>query len=109
VSAPSKAYVCGRLISGTTVSNPTEGLDVYLLCLLCVVGSSLCDELITLSEEPYRACVCLCVYVCLNVCDLKTSIMRRSRFDLNCRVTEKILCPGQVSIVIKLRDRLLGN
>jgi hypothetical protein len=26
---------------------------------LCCVGSGLCDELITRSEESYRVCVCL--------------------------------------------------
>ena len=33
---------------------------VRLLCLLCYVGSDLCDDLITRSEESYRVCVKLC-------------------------------------------------
>jgi hypothetical protein len=36
---------------------------------LCCVGSSICDELITRSEESYRLCVCLIV------CGLETSTM----------------------------------
>jgi len=43
--------------------------------VLCCVGSGLCDGLITLSEESYR----VCVLVCLTVCDLETSRVRRSR------------------------------
>ena len=32
-----KAYVCGRSIAATEGSNNSEGMDVCLLCLLCVV------------------------------------------------------------------------
>jgi len=38
---------------------PTGGLAVRLLC----VGSGLCDVLITLPDETYRLCVCVCVFV----------------------------------------------
>ena len=55
-------------------SNPSEGKDVHLFnytCMgmsyikestscVCCVGSGHCDELITHSEESYRACVCGC-------------------------------------------------
>jgi hypothetical protein len=44
-------------------------MDVILLCVMCYVGSDLCDELITRSEESYRVCVFVCVCVC--VCDLE--------------------------------------
>jgi hypothetical protein len=33
----SKASVCGCLIAGIAVSNPSEGMDVRLLCFLRVV------------------------------------------------------------------------
>jgi hypothetical protein len=33
----SKAYVWSSLIAGVAGSNPPEGMDVRLLCLLCVV------------------------------------------------------------------------
>ena len=33
----SEVWVCGRYIAGTAGSNPIEGMDVRLLCLLCVV------------------------------------------------------------------------
>jgi hypothetical protein len=36
--------------------------------VVCHIGSGLCDELITRSEESVRVCVCLCVYVCVCVC-----------------------------------------
>jgi hypothetical protein len=45
------------------------------------VGRVFCDELITRSEF-YRVCVCLIV------CDLNTSTMRRPRPDLGCCATE---------------------
>ena len=41
-------------------------MDVCLECVcVCCAGCSLCDELITLSEESYRLCVCVCVCVCV--------------------------------------------
>jgi hypothetical protein len=48
-----------------------EVMDVRLLCLLCCVGSGLCDGLIAGPEESCRVCVCACL--CLIVCDLETS------------------------------------
>jgi hypothetical protein len=57
VAAPSKAWVCVRLVSGVSVSNPARGMDVCLLCLYVVlscVGRGLCDGLITRPEESYR-------------------------------------------------------
>jgi hypothetical protein len=63
VAVRSKAWVCGRLIAGIVVSNPAEGM----ICNYCV----LCDELFTLIEESYR--------VCLIVCDIETSTVRRLR------------------------------
>jgi hypothetical protein len=36
-SVPSKAYVYRPLITGVTVSSPSEDMNVCLLCLLCVV------------------------------------------------------------------------
>jgi len=45
------------------------------VCSMCRAGSGLWDGLITRPEESYRLCVCLC----LTVCDLKTSTMRRPR------------------------------
>jgi hypothetical protein len=56
----SKAQVWSSLIAGIAGSNPAEGMDVCLLCFfLCCVGSGLCEEMITLSEESYRMCVCV--------------------------------------------------
>jgi hypothetical protein len=57
-----------RSIVGIAGSNPADGMHVRCLCLLCVcIGSGLCDELITRSEESYG------VFVCLIVCDPKIS------------------------------------
>jgi hypothetical protein len=36
---------------------------MFFSFLCVIVGSGLCDELITRSEESYRVCVCVCVYV----------------------------------------------
>ena len=37
VAVRSKAWVCGRLIVGTAGTNPAEDMVFHLLCLLCVV------------------------------------------------------------------------
>jgi len=37
VSARSKASVCGHSLAGIAGSNPTGGMDVCLLWVLCVV------------------------------------------------------------------------
>ena len=47
----------GRSAVGIAGSNPAESKDVHLLC--CCVGSGLCDELITHSEESFGVCVCV--------------------------------------------------
>jgi hypothetical protein len=37
VAVRSQAHFCGRLTAGIADSNPADGMDVRLLCLLCVV------------------------------------------------------------------------
>jgi hypothetical protein len=37
VAVMSEAQVCSSLIAEVASSNPAEGMDVRLLCLLCVV------------------------------------------------------------------------
>ena len=54
VAAPSKAWVCGRSITGVASSNPAEGIKA-ISCECCVLSStSLCARLITRPEESYR-------------------------------------------------------
>jgi hypothetical protein len=62
MAARSKAQVCVRLSAGIAGLNPTEGMNVCLLCLYVVlscVGRGLCDGLITRPEESYRVSVCV--------------------------------------------------
>jgi hypothetical protein len=62
VAAHYKVYVCGCLVAGIAGSDPTEGMDVYFLCLYVVlscVGRGLCDGLITRPEESYRVSNCV--------------------------------------------------
>jgi hypothetical protein len=54
VAARSKAWVCGRSLAVIAGSNPSGGMDVSLLWLLCVVGIGLYVGLITRPEESYR-------------------------------------------------------
>jgi len=58
---------------GTRVRIPLRAC-MLVSCVLCCSGTTLCDELITRSEESYQArarvCVCVCVFVCLIDCDL---------------------------------------
>ena len=60
MSIPVLVQLCGRSIAAIAGSNPAEGMDICLLCLLCRVGSGLCDELITRPEESYRVRVYVC-------------------------------------------------
>jgi hypothetical protein len=55
VAARSKAYVCGRSPVEIVGSNPSGGMDVCPLRVLCVLsGRGLCNELITRPEKSYR-------------------------------------------------------
>jgi len=38
VAALSKAWVCGRLLTGTAGSNNAGDVDVCILCVLCVMS-----------------------------------------------------------------------
>jgi len=68
VAARSKAYVYGRSPAAIVGSNPTQGLDVYVMWVLS--GRDLCDGLIIRSEESYRLWRVV-------VCDHETSQVRR--------------------------------
>ena len=65
MGARSKAKVCGRWPAEIVGSNPTGIMDVCRECFV-LLGSGLCDELITCPEESYRLW-------CIVVCDLETS------------------------------------
>ena len=67
-----KLHVAYRLLRSRVRITLREYLFVTCIC----TNSSLCDELISRSEELY--------WVCLIVCDLKTLQMRRPRPDLGC-------------------------
>ena len=57
-SAVPRSKACDRSIFGIAGSNPAEGKDVsWHMFIVCCVGSDLCDELITHSEEFYRVSV----------------------------------------------------
>jgi hypothetical protein len=77
VAVRSKAWVCSRLSAGIAGSIPAENMNIRLLCS----GSGLCEGMITLSEDS-----CLW-YVCLIVCDLETSTVRRPKAELRCCAT----------------------
>ena len=78
--ARSKAWVCGRSLAEIVGSNPAEGIDVCLCCVLS--GRRLCDGLITRPEESYRPWRVV-------VCDLENSWMRRTWPTGGCRVRNK--------------------
>jgi len=50
VAARSKAYVYGRSPAEIVGSNPTQGMDVCVVSVVCC----LCDGLVIRSEESYR-------------------------------------------------------
>jgi hypothetical protein len=88
VAVRSKPQASGGSIAGIAVSNSAEGM--FISCVCCV-GSGLCDELIPRSEESYRVCVCLIV------CDLETSKIRRSRPELDCCAKKKYITSNETS------------
>jgi hypothetical protein len=61
-----KAQVCSRLISGTEVSNPAEGMDICHLWVLCVVRVAASATVWSLLQKSLTLSV-------LTVCDLETS------------------------------------
>ena len=69
-------YVFGSSIAEIAGSNPGEGTDDSLLCLLCVV------EVVAPATGWYSLGGILSG-VCLIVCDLETSTMKRPRHELN--------------------------
>ena len=58
---------------------------MFFSSLLCGIGSGLCDELITPSEDTSLTYVCLYT----TVCDLETSAVRMLRPNLGCSAIEK--------------------
>jgi hypothetical protein len=68
VAARSKSWVCGHLFAGISGSNSARGMDTCLLWVLCVAATGL--------HSSRRV---LLSVVCLSVCDLETSKMKRHR------------------------------
>jgi hypothetical protein len=88
----SKMKACSRLMAGIASSNPAEVMDV-LPCVVCHVGSGLCDGVIPSAEESYRKCSYLIV------CDLETLTTKWPRPDLGCFADRKIKkCLGKIRI-----------
>jgi hypothetical protein len=81
--------MCESALRRWSAASRLLGLRVRISCgsspfvYVVLLGSGLCDELITLSEEPYRVCMCVAV------CDLGTSKMRCLRRDLFCNAPRK--------------------
>ena len=74
----SNAQVWGRLTAGNEGSNPAE---VIVVSAVICVGSDLCDELIIRSG--------VLLGVCLIVCDLETSKMRKyTPYKCRCATTK---------------------
>jgi len=67
----SKAHVCSRLAAGIASLYPAEGMDVRLLCSLCVVQVAVSASSWPLVQwsPAGSVCVCVCVWcVCVCVC-----------------------------------------
>lgn len=69
------------MIAGIAGPNPSEGVEVRLLCLCCA-DSELCVWMITRSEGSYS------VRVCVFGCGIETSKMKRLRPELGFYTTE---------------------
>jgi hypothetical protein len=55
VALRSNVPVCGHSLAGIVGSNPVDGMDVCLLCLVSDIG--LCEWPIPRPQESYRVCV----------------------------------------------------
>jgi hypothetical protein len=78
----SRALICDRSVPVIAGLDPAE---VNLVFVVCCVGSGLCDELIIRAEDSCRVCVCM--YVCLTVCNSETYKMAAYVY-LSCCATE---------------------
>ena len=76
----SKVWFSTHLI----ISNPSEGIDVRRLCLLCVVWVPASTTGLSLVQRIPNGCMCVCV--CLIVCGRETSTIRRPRSVFGCCV-----------------------
>jgi hypothetical protein len=61
--------VCGVSFAVVAGSNPVEGMDICLLCFLCVVQVGISATGQTLVQGSPTVCVCVCVCVCFFDCD----------------------------------------
>ena len=69
----SKKYVWNRLLAGIEGSNPAEGMDARLLCLLCVMQLVVSETGWSLLRRSPMGCVCPIVY------DLESWTVRRPK------------------------------
>jgi hypothetical protein len=65
LAIPGDREVEGRLTAGIAGSNPAEGINVPLLCLLCVVYREVSQTDLSLVQRSPSVCVCVCVCVCV--------------------------------------------
>jgi hypothetical protein len=64
VAMRSKEKVCGRLIVlGTAGSSASDGMDVGLLCLFCVLYAAAAATSRSLVHRSHTGCVCVCLTV----------------------------------------------
>ena len=101
VVGQSKALGCSNLTARIAGSNPEEVMDV--LSCVCCVGSDLCDELITCSEDTYRLCVCVCVRACVRSINLNNDAVQALEI---CCATKKKYSIGKKTVKSKKGDKL---
>jgi hypothetical protein len=86
VAARTKTWVCGSPIAEIAGSNPTGGMDVCLLWVLCVVRQR------SLRRAYHSSRGVLQSVVCVSECDREASIMRRPWSTRGCRALERKNC-----------------
>jgi len=81
--------------------NPGEGKDVCLLCLLCCIAASATRQ--SLFQRSPTGSTCMCV--CLIVCEIGTSTMKRPRPEFGCCVTKgEVIVPEHRCTSTRLYD-----